>query len=72
MVTRACLHRDAPDRQLLEKALTILLELGTVDASGRLAQAPRLLGWFLEGRFQPYTRVDATAHCVSAMVKLAS
>jgi hypothetical protein len=29
-------------------------------------------GAFLEGRFRPYTRVDATAHCVSAMVKLAS
>lgn len=28
-------------------------------------------GAFLEGRFRPYTRVDATAHCVSAMVKLA-
>jgi hypothetical protein len=28
-------------------------------------------GAFLEGRFRPYTRVDYTAHCVSAMVKLA-
>lgn len=29
-------------------------------------------GAFLEARFHPSTRVDATAHCVSAMVKLAS
>ena len=29
-------------------------------------------GAFLEARFRPSTRVDATAHCVSAMVKLAS
>lgn len=37
--------------------------------------SPRLRdfsGAFLEGRFRPITRVDATAHCVSAMVKLAS
>ena len=37
--------------------------------------SPRLRdfsGAFLEGRFRPSTRVDATAHCVSAMVKLAS
>jgi hypothetical protein len=36
--------------------------------------SPRLRdfsGAFLEGRFRPFTRVDATAHCVSAMVKLA-
>ena len=36
--------------------------------------SPRLRdfsGAFLEGRFRPSTRVDATAHCVSAMVKLA-
>jgi len=37
--------------------------------------SPRLrdfAGAFLQGRFRPYTRVDATAHCVSAMIKLAS
>jgi hypothetical protein len=37
--------------------------------------SPRLRdfsGAFLEGRFRPPTRVDATAHCVSAMLKLAS
>lgn len=36
--------------------------------------SPRLrefAGAFLESRFRPYTRVDYTAHCVSALVKLA-
>ena len=28
-------------------------------------------GAFLVGRFRAYTRVDETAHCVSAMTKLA-
>ena len=41
---------------------------GTYLVSPKLRDFP---GAFLEGRFRPYTRVDATAHCVSAMVKLA-
>jgi hypothetical protein len=37
--------------------------------SPRLRDFP---GAFLESRYRPYTRVDATGHCVSVMVKLAS
>jgi len=43
-------------------------------AEGIYLVSPRLRdfsGAFLEGRFRPSTRVDATAHCISAFVKLA-
>ena len=42
-------------------------------ADGVYVSAPRLRdfsGAFLEGRYQPYTRIDDTMHCVSALIKL--
>ena len=58
-------------RQLQIPPRTSRMDFG----NGIYLVSPRLRdfsGAFLEGRFQPFTRVDATAHCVSAMVKLAS
>ena len=43
-------------------------------ADGVYVSSPRLRdfsGAFLEGRYQPYTRIDHTMHCVSALIKLA-
>ncbi len=42
-------------------------------ADGVYVSSPRLRdfsGAFLQGRFQPYTRIDDTLHCVSALIKL--
>ena len=42
-------------------------------ADGVYLSSPKLRdfsGAFLEGSFRPYTRIDHTLHCVSALIKL--